>query len=213
MSLVECGKGHIYDAELYQSCPYCNGGMNRVEFGQDDGSGIGKTVPVNEYTQQNAQAIKAPAELGQTVAPSGYRNRMEENKKSEDTGKTVAVFQKSMQLEMVVGWLVCIEGNDKGKDFRIYAKNNSIGRSEKMDICIKGDTTISRENHARIAYDERHNVFHLIPGESANNIYLAGEPIYVPVKLDEYQEIEIGETKLVFVSFCNEKFNWQEGLK
>lgn len=209
MSFVECGKGHIYDADQYQSCPYCNGGMYRVEFGQDDGSSIGKTAPVNGY----AQAIEAPVELGATVAPSDYKSRMKEDKKEEDTGKTVAVFQKSMHLEMVVGWLVCTEGNDKGKDFRIYAKNNSIGRSEKMDICIKGDNTISRENHARIAYDERHNAFHLIPGESANNIYVAGEPVYVPVKLDEYTEIEIGETKLVFVPFCNEKFNWQEGLK
>jgi hypothetical protein len=213
MGLVECGKGHIYDADQYQSCPYCNGGMYRVEFGQDDGSSIGKTAPVNGYAQQNVQAIGAPVDLGVTVAPSEYMNRNNDGKKEEDTGKTVAVFQKSMHIEMVVGWLVCTEGSDKGKDYRIYAKNNSIGRSEKMDICIKGDNTISRENHARIAYDERHNAFHLIPGESANNIYVAGEPIYVPYKLEAYEQIELGETKLVFVPFCNDRFNWQDGLK
>jgi hypothetical protein len=140
-----------------------------------------------------------------------YRNSIE--KEEEDTGKTVGIFQKSMKLEVVVGWFVCIEGPDKGKDFRILAKNNTIGRSEKMDICLKGDTTISRENHARLGYDEKHNVFHLIPGESENNIYIGDEPIYVPTKLAAYQLIELGETKLVFVPFCNEKFTWKDGLK
>lgn len=151
------------------------------------------------------------ADIGATVAPQSYRKAMEE--KEEDTGKTVGVFQKKMKIEPVVGWLVCIEGPDKGKDFRIWAKNNTIGRSEKMDICIKGDTTISRENHARLAYDDKHNNFHLIPAESTNNIYLNEEPIYVPTKLGEYDVIEFGDSKFIFVAFCNEKFTWSDGLK
>jgi hypothetical protein len=42
---------------------------------------------------------------------------------------------------------------------------------------------------------------------------VAGEPIYVPYKLEAYEQIELGETKLVFVPFCNDRFNWQDGLK
>lgn len=106
-----------------------------------------------------------------------------------------------------------IEGADKGKDFRIWAKNNTVGRSEKMDICIKGDTTISRENHARLAYDGKHNNFHLIPAENTNNIYLNDEPVYLPTMLKSYDVIELGDSKFVFVPFCNEKFTWQDGLK
>jgi pSer/pThr/pTyr-binding forkhead associated (FHA) protein len=118
-----------------------------------------------------------------------------------------------MNLEPVVGWLVCIDGTEKGKDFRVWAKNNTIGRSEKMDVCIKGDATISRENHARLAYDEKHNKFHLIPAESTNNIYLNDEPIYVPSVLEAYDVIELGESRFIFVPLCNDRFDWKDGLK
>lgn len=238
MAFTECANGHLYDSDQYAVCPYCNGGGNRIEFGGgvDD---IGKTAPVGGFGPSGASDIgkTAPAggfgpsgtggfsgqaamgglagvaEVGATVAPQSYRKANEEKEEKEDTGKTVGVFQKSMKLEPVVGWLVCIEGPDKGKDFRIWAKNNTIGRSEKMDICIKGDTTISRENHARIAYDDKHNNFHLIPAESTNNIYLNDEPIYIPTKLEAYDLLEFGDSKFLFVPFCNEKFTWRSGVK
>lgn len=155
-------------------------------------------------------AVVQGDEIGATVAPQSYQKAREEK---EDIGKTVGVLQKSLDLEPVVGWLVCIDGPDKGKDFRIWAKNNTIGRSEKMDLCIKGDTTISRENHARIAYDDKHNNFHLIPAESTNNIYLNDEPIYIPTRLEAYNVIEFGNSKFVFVPLCNERFNWKDGVK
>lgn len=228
MAFTECGNGHVFDNMQYQSCPYCNNGGFRIDFGANAGGGIGKTVPAGNYNQQfqpnqyqpnqfQANQYQAnqyqQSEIGATVAPASYQPKPEPQKQAEDTGKTVAVFQKKMNLEPVVGWFVCIDGPDKGKDYSILAKNNTIGRSEKMDICIKNDSTISRENHARLGYDEKHNVFHLIPGESSNNIYINEQPIYVPTEIEAYTVIEIGETKLIFVPFCNDKFTWKDGLK
>lgn len=189
MAIQECGNGHLYDTDQYASCPYCRGGGNRINFGE---GGTGTTVA-------------AGGELGKTVAATVTDK--------SDTGKTVGVFQKRMSFEPVVGWLVCVEGPEEGKDYRIYGRNNTIGRSEKMDICIKGDSTISRENHARLAYDEKHNAFHLIPAESTNAIYLNDEPVYVPTKLEAYNVIEFGDCKLIFIPFCNDHFTWQTGLK
>ena len=180
MTFKECINGHIYDEGQNAQCPYCNGGGGQIMF-------------------------SGASQVGSTVAPASYQK----NVASQDTGKTVGVFQKSMKMEPVVGWFVCIEGPEKGKDYRIVAKNNSIGRSDKMDICIKKDDTISRENHARIAYDQKHNAFHLIPGDNANNIYIGGEPVYVPTKLKAEDVIELGETVLMFVPFCNERFVWE----
>ncbi len=156
-----------------------------------------------------AQSPSQGEDIGATVAPMSYRKQQSES----DTGKTVGVFQKRMSFEPVVGWLVCFEGPEKGKDYRIYGRNNTVGRSEKMDICIKGDSTISRENHARLAYDEKHNAFYLIPAESTNTIYLNEEPVYVPTALTAYDIIEFGDCKLLFVPFCNDKFTWQKGFK
>jgi hypothetical protein len=217
MAFTECANGHLYDPDQYATCPYCNGGGNRIEFSGAGSPDIGKTAPVGGGFGPSSGGGFSPAssgsmsEIGATVAPQSYRKK--EEAKEEDTGKTVGVFKKSMNLEPVVGWIVCIEGTEKGKDFRIWAKNNTIGRSEKMDVCIKGDTTISRENHARLAYDEKHNKFHLIPAESTNNIYLNDEPIYVPSVLEAYDVIELGESRFVFVPLCNDRFDWKDGLK
>lgn len=204
MALTECGNGHLYDTSQYSACPYCGGGMKQVVFGAGNDSGVGKTVGMTE--------ANPAAGVGATVAPADYsraRRQVGEN----DTGKTVAVFQKSFQREPVTGWIVCIEGAEKGKDYRVAAKINSIGRGENMDICIKGDTTISRENHARLAYDGKHNNFHLIPAESVNSIYVNDEPVYVPTKLKRGDIIELGESKFIFIPFCDEGFQWQDGQK
>lgn len=215
MAVQECGNGHLYDTDQYSSCPYCSGsGGMRIDFGPD---WAGRTVSAADTAQRTDTTAApglppAPAQasaIGVTVAPSNYtsyQNRL-------DSGRTVAVFERKMNFEPIVGWLVCIEGPEKGKDFRIYAKNNTIGRSERMDIYIKYDPTISRENYAKLAYDEKHNAFHLVPADSANNIYLNDEPVYVPVKLKMYDMIEFGEYKFVFMPFCNENFTWQNGLK
>lgn len=211
MAYTECGNGHLYDSDQYASCPYCNGGGRRIEFGAAKDATIGRTAPGVEFgspMKPAAQELPGGMEIGATVAPQGCRR---EREPEEDTGRTVGVFQKSMSFEPVVGWLVCIEGADKGRDYRILAKNNTIGRSERMDICIKGDATISRENHARLAYDEKHNNFHLIPAECTNNIYLNDEPVYIPTRLAAYDVIEFGDTRLLFVPLCNERFTWRNG--
>lgn len=204
MALTECANGHLYDTSQYSTCPYCNGGTNQVVFGTGSNCEVGKTVGV--------PGTNPAAEVGATVAPAEY-NRVRRPAGENDTGKTVAVFQKSFQREPVTGWLVCIEGTEKGKDYRIAAKINSIGRGENMDICIKGDTGISRENHARLAYDGKHNNFHLIPADSVNSIYINEEPVYVPTKLKRGDIIELGESKFKFIPFCDESFQWQNGQK
>ena len=185
MALTECANGHLYDSDQYATCPYCGGNMNRVEFSAAPEPSVGKTVGI---------APSAPAP-------------------QPDTGKTVAVFQKSFSREPVTGWLVCIEGAEKGKDYRIAAKNNTIGRSETADICIREDQAISRENHARLSYDGKHNKFYLIPAESTNNIYINDEPIFVPTVLKKGDILELGESKFIFIPFCDDAFNWQDGLK
>lgn len=197
MALQECGNGHIYDTDQYASCPYCVGG-NRINFGAD--SGIGKTVATSSVVN---------SEIGATIAPATYRNKPAES----DTGKTVGVFQKKMSFEPIVGWLVCVEGPEKGKDYRIYGRNNTIGRSEKMDICLTGDTSISRENHARLAYDKKHNAFHIIPADGTNAVYLNDEPVYVPMVMKANDILEIGDYRLCFVPFCNENFVWDSEKK
>ena len=211
MALRECGNGHVYDADQHAACPYCNSGRNMISFEKDSRGNV--TMSPDGYNatrapQQSGAAQIYPERLGKTVAPEEYQKRIKKE------NRTVGIFEKKYNLEPVVGWLVCIEGPGKGKDYHLWARINSIGRSEDMDVCLSEDMTISKRNHARIAYDSKHNMFQLIPGDSTTNtIYLNDEPVYIPAKLKAYDVIELGEGKFVFIPFCNERFNWTSGLK
>ena len=132
MAQVCCSKGHIYDTEIYgNSCPYCDSGAGHtIDFGtaNDQMAGLGKSI---------AYSTVMPDDIKKTSAPTSYIREQEQLK------KTVGVFAKKTGLDPIVGWLVCVEGHDKGCDYRLCAKTNSIGRGEDMDVRIKGDDTIS----------------------------------------------------------------------
>src|SRR6202035_5316993 len=111
-------------------------------------------------------------------------------------------------IDPVVGWLVVVHGPEKGRDYHIRSDNNTIGRSEEMYICISGDESISRERHAVITFDPQQNAFHLCPGEGRGLVYVNGEVLLADRKLQAYDQIQLGKTKLIFVPFCGEKFSW-----
>lgn len=204
MAITQCPQGHLYDTNIYQSCPYCGGGT-MIQFDQPGAtaapSGYGATAAPAGYGGSD-RITPISDDAGKTVAPEGYR------KKQEEENKTVSVFRKSRNLEPVVGWLACVDGPDRGKSYELFAKINAVGRSSENDVVIAGDATISRRSHIRIAYDPKHNDFRLIPDESTNNVYLNDEAIYTPRPLTAFDLIELGQTKLVFVPLCGESFRW-----
>lgn len=123
--------------------------------------------------------------------------------------KTVAYSDKQGDISPVVGWFVCIEGAERGKDYKIISEKNFIGRSEEMHITISGDNTISRRNHAIISYNPKERNFVLIPGaETSGIIYVNEEAIYSPTEVTSYDVIEIGESKFVFIALCGQHFEW-----
>lgn len=112
--------------------------------------------------------------------------------------------------EKVVGWLVCIKGQQKGKDFKIMQEINLIGRSTSMDMQIKGDEGVLDENHAIISYDVDLRDCFLIPGEKGT-VYHQGKEIQHAKILNDYDEVRIGNSRFIFRSLCNrEYFDWDE---
>ena len=124
-------------------------------------------------------------------------------------GKTVGMMQSQMGFDPVVGWLACVAGPSRGKSYTIRGGVNSIGRSERMDIVITGGLKISSENHAKISYSDKHNRFNLLPGEGRNIVYLNDEEVFTPMPLNAYDLIDFGETKLLFIPLCGERFTWK----
>ena len=199
-----CSAGHVYDADQFPSCPYCNRNTRAIQFGATAApAGYGATTAPAGYGAAHAGRDDT---IGQTVMPEAIRRRMEQEKDN----RTVGEFKRKLGYEPVVGWLVCVEGPEVGKDYRLFGRINAIGRAEGNDVVLAQEHTVSQKNHVRLAYDAKHNNFQLIPGEGTNVTYLNDEPLYVPQKLNAYDVLEMGDTKLIFVPLCNERFRWPE---
>jgi len=221
MSAIECGRGHLYAPDIYSSCPYCNSTQQAVRFGGTPVGADGKTMPVSGPQSPGAPGAMTPPPApdpyggqsvvsdNKTLPPRGF---MQAQKRVEEDNKTIGMMRAKLGIDPVVGWLVCVSGKEKGKDYKLKGQINTIGRSEKMDVCIKEDMTISNENHARLSYSEKNNRFNLIPAESKNIIYLNGEEVFAATLLNAYDIIDLGETKLLFVPLCCDRFDWKKDL-
>ena len=222
MATTECGRGHIYDSDIYPSCPYCSNNQPVINFDRTVRGGAqpaayaeDRTAPV-DFSRAGANAgfegsrgkASVMQDDGVTQPPRDYAR----GRRADEEQHTVGDMGQRLGLEPVVGWLVCIEGRDKGRAYELWGRINTIGRSERMDVCIKGDQSISKENHARLGYDPKNNRFRLIPAASTNNIYLNDDVVDVPTQLHPYDVIEFGETKLAFIPFCSSRFTWEKGM-
>jgi hypothetical protein len=186
--MKRCDNGHYYDPKKHTKCPYC--GVPSIEF---SGPRSMKILPPDsdQHTRPVGRISPSPK------TPVGDDAITQPLRLGEDT------------IDPVVGWLVCVHGPEKGKDYRIRSENNTLGRSSDMYICISGDESISRERHATITFDPRRNAFHVIPGTGRGVVYLNGEALLAHKELTPYDEISLGKTKLVFVPFCGDKFKWE----
>ena len=111
----------------------------------------------------------------------------------------------------VVGWFVCVDGKDKGTDYRIHSGNNAIGRGSNMQIRILNDTAISKENMAHTAFDPRSRKFFFEAGAGRNLVYV-NDVLLLPHQSREllaYDRILLGGTTLMFLPFCGEAFSWE----
>jgi len=110
----------------------------------------------------------------------------------------------------VVGWLVCLSGPDRGKDYRLHAEKNFVGRAPQMDVVIESDPTVSREKHGVVVFDPKKKTFWVLPGEASGLVYLNGEMVNSPAQMKGDDVLEVGQTKLVLVPFCGDKYTWTE---
>ena len=109
-----------------------------------------------------------------------------------------------------VGWLVVIEGPGRGAAFTLFNGVTSIGRGEDQTVSLNyGDNSISRENHAAIAFDPEQSRFFVGHGGKANLVRLNDRPVLATEELESGGTIRIGETTLRFVSLCGAEFSWE----
>ncbi len=123
-----------------------------------------KLCPNNHYYDASVHASCPYCREASPDAMAGSTKPLQPAVKTADAdiGLTKALIKERTGVDPVVGWLVCLSGKQKGRDFRMHADHNYIGRGEDMNIVIRDDDTISRSNHAIITYDAKENELILI---------------------------------------------------
>ena len=113
-----------------------------------------------------------------------------------------------------VGWLIVIGGPGKGAAYTLFDGVSQIGRGSDQTICLDfGDNSISRENHAVVAYDSETRKFFLGHGGKSNLVRLENRPVLSTEEIESGNTIRIGETSLRFVGRCGNDFQWQQSPK
>lgn len=186
---------------------YNNGGnmytdASDVSFVADQYNGaqysdIGPTMTVGQVQPEGSQVSPVTEPLSVDEPEIGGTEIIDQ---IQVDGKNVA---------QTVGWLICIKGSCKGKDFHLHNGWNYIGRDPKADVYID-DPKVSA-TMARVSYDSRGRGFAIAPSDQAKNLtYCGNKPLYTPKDLNAYDVISVGDTDLIFVPLCGEHFAWEE---
>ena len=109
-----------------------------------------------------------------------------------------------------VGWLIVIDGPGRGAAITLYDGVSQIGRGTSQAVRLDfGDNSISRENHAAIAFDSEQSDFFIGHGGKANLVRLNNQPVLSTQKISSGDDIRIGETTLRFIGLCGPEFSWR----
>ena len=174
---------------------------------------------------EQARHEEVPENLAEVVtAVSGRAGRSAGRVKTRllgfqaDDGGAKDVFAQNEEKEadgvaaptqFPAGWIVVIEGPGRGSCFTVHTGVSQIGRGADQAVRLDfGDTSISRNNHAAVAYDDEQGKFFLGHGGKSNLVRLNGMPVLSTEAMSNGDTIRIGETTLKFIAMCGEEFTW-----
>ena len=220
MTMTTCKNGHRYDSSLTPECPEC------AMMKKGHTVPLKNTVATAGYSiakrSADVQDYSGTADL-KPEAPAGisYITPVRNNASSEvliptsgfgEYGSTQAVDRNGNYISRsalpIAGWLVCIEGPEKGKDYRLHYENNFIGRGARMDVCLSGDRTVSEDRHAVITYDSQERKFFFALSGGSSIVRLNGKAVLMTQEINNGDKLQIGQGTFQFVPFCGEQFQW-----
>lgn len=202
--VTKCKNGHWYDPNLTRTCPHCKRDGQKLSLQIDHVEEDDKTVSIADIDLSLDEQL--PPVTGDQMPVGSFDFFGAAG--GEDDDKTVSFgFWGMTEVEPVTGWLVCQNGGEKGKDYRLHSGRNFVGRGNSMDVCLIDDKSISRDKHCSVSYDPRGNAFYL-SAEGGNTVYLNGILVEEAKRLTDGDEIVIGETGLIFVEYCKEGRTW-----
>lgn len=212
MAMKRCAAGlHFYDESKNDSCPYCRdsemlspGGPAVSSptvgtIGDEPTIGIDPDSPLSP-ARNSGKMDQGATTVGQAhLDPEGHTRAIGIYGDKPESGQD--------GFMPVVGWLVCTDGPERGKDYRIKPGYNWVGKDPSMNIVMpSGDNFISRKNHALIGYDFEDNEFWIKAEKNA--VWINGKLVRNDVTLARGDVVKLGQSVFIFVPLCSEGFKW-----
>ncbi len=188
-----------------------------------DFGSVGETLPVEgagiSYDKtMPADGSGAPAGMDLSSFDKTIPDEPEPTGEGLDSWNNETVFanmgivnENGETVRPATGWLVCIQGATKGTDYRIYQGYTYIGRDPAQNQVAIPDDHVSSVPSVRILYEEESRKFYINETNGARNpVYLNDKLFDGRVQLQPYDIIRLGNTRLLFVPLCTDKFAWEE---
>lgn len=222
MEIVRCNNNHFYDKSVFFKCPHCENGLIQPENEIERKRLIAKYAAeyIREFQiEPESEPDPEPVPEPEPEPETEYCPvRMEDISDAANVRNPVAAtenqdvktidFKTEQRNYFVTGWLVCVEGPDRGHSFNLYYGYNTIGYSRSNSICILEDTKIARKVHCSVVYDDRKNNFYLLP-EREIAVYLNGRPVEEGECIHTGDKLNAGESGFVFIAFCEGDRKWK----
>ena len=131
--------------------------------------------------------------------------------KPKDPNATVALTESDMDYLPRIharAFLVCIDGPMTGASFVFQENRAIIGRQKNYEIALFRDNTVSRSPHAILSYVKENYRYTVSQGDPEKRVSVNGTFINEETELKMYDVIGIGQTRMLFMPVCSEKFAW-----
>ena len=166
------------------------------------------TEPETE-SKEEVQAEPQPFEAQETPQEEEEKTTLKDTVASAVSSRIPDdITPEELNSNPVIGWLVAIKGVHKGRSYEVKQGRNFIGRSTAMDICLSGNSKISRDRHAIITYDPRSKKCFLQPDETRDLIYINDELLFGPMPMKHNDIIVLADEEFVFLALQCDKADW-----
>ena len=208
--------GDEFGSQRTEFVPVDQGGALGVPARDEPrGSGRGADVPTGDSPaiREDATVLFRPKQGGQDarVADQDVGKASAEEKRAR--GSIPEPWTGGISTDAAgdppVGWLVAIEGPDKGSVATLGLGRNTVGRSRENRVPLgASDKQISRVNHCEIVYVAQTRLFYIQDRNSRNLTYVDDQPVLSSQILGSRAQVRMGDTVLRFVPFCDDEFSW-----
>ena len=231
--IVFCSSNHIYDSALHSECPYCkeirnnrkklDSTVNVADDGENDATELimdddsPDSIMDDDLTELIEEESRS-ANHSDDDTPTEYEDDnisvvytdddIPEQKHEESISTEHEESVEEVAVGNVLGWLVCKNGEQKGKSFEILEGENILCSSgAKISVIHSEDKIKDGMERLAIIFRDTDESLLIQPKDGVQYRYNGIEHSEC-VDIHNYSMIVINESKLLFVELLRDFVDW-----